>query len=112
MDKAEILEFRQVRFIDACRVEQFPPAQQWAAGRPSRLAGQASRPRALLVLELVLDHSQRQVLIALGSEDEAEPLDVPGAELAVFGWRACWLDQALGLQEADLRHADVRELAL
>ena len=59
----------------------------------------------------LLDHPQRQVLVALHGEDVAEPLDVVDAELAVAGWRPGGRDQPGRFQEPDLRDADVRELA-
>ena len=60
--------------------------------------------------ELLLDHPQRQVAVALRGQDVAETLDVLGGELPVAGLRATGTDQPLGLEEADLRDGDVREV--
>jgi hypothetical protein len=66
----------------------------------------------LEVGEALADHTQREVLVALGAEDEPEAGDVVFGELAVAGGRAVGLDQAGALEEADLGDGDVGELGL
>src|SRR5581483_5657871 len=60
--------------------------------------------------ELVADHAQRQELVALEAEDRRQPLEVLLAEEPVAAARALRREQALVLEEADLRDRDVREL--
>jgi hypothetical protein len=62
--------------------------------------------------EALADHAQREVLVALGTEDEAEAGDVVLGELAVPGGGAVGLDQPGALEEADLGDGDVGELGL
>src|SRR5262245_18946680 len=95
-DQAKLLQIRQFPLVDAGRVEHFPPGHRPGGGPVG--------------LQLVLDHPQRQVKVALGGEDVPEPLHVRRAELAVAGGRAGRLDQPFRLQETDLGDADIREL--
>ena len=65
------------------------------------------------VVELVepfLDHLERQEVLALLAQDEAQALDVGRRELAVARRRALGIDEPLALEEADLRDRDVGEL--
>ena len=61
-------------------------------------------------VQLVLDHPQRQVVVALLAKDIAQPGDVIRRELAIAGRRALRTDQPLGLQEPDLADRDIREV--
>src|SRR2546423_551871 len=62
--------------------------------------------------QLLADHPQRQELVALEPEDRLQPLDVAGGIEPVAAGRSPRREQLLGLQVADLRDRDVRELAL
>jgi hypothetical protein len=62
--------------------------------------------------ETLLDHLQREVLVALEAKDGLQTLDVVRIELAVAGRCALGCDQSFGLQEPDLRDRDVGELGL
>jgi hypothetical protein len=61
-------------------------------------------------VETILDHAQRQKVLALLAQDEAESFDVVVVELAVSRRGAFGNDQALALEESNLRDRDVREL--
>src|SRR5262245_60498002 len=61
-------------------------------------------------VELVLDHPQWQVPVALGGEDVAQPLHVSHREFPVTRRRPGGLDEPFGLQETDLRNAHVGKL--
>ena len=61
-------------------------------------------------VQLLPDHPQRQVLVALRGQHEAQPGHIVAGVLAVAGRRPLRLDQALGLQEPQLGDGDVREL--
>ena len=61
-------------------------------------------------VELVLDHAQRQELVALQPQDRLQPLEVGLAEQPVAALRAPRRQQPLVLEVADLRDRDVREL--
>ena len=66
----------------------------------------------LAVGEAVLDHLERQEVLALLAQDPAQALDVGLVELAVARRRALGVEQALALEEADLGDGDVGELVL
>ena len=66
------------------------------ASRGVRLAGLVAAAQPFL------DHPERQVLITLGGENVAEPLDVGGVKPAVPGRRPGRRDEALSLQKPDL----------
>ena len=74
---------------------------------PSRARG-VGRP--LLVGQAVPDHLEGQEVLALLAQHPAQPLDVMVVELAVARRRALGVDQALALEESDLRDGDVGEL--
>ncbi len=57
-------------------------------------------------VEVLADHLQRQVVVALHRQHVAQPLDVGLGELAVARRRALGLDQPLVLEEADLGDRD------
>ena len=76
--------------------------------RPARLT--ANPPVAVDLVEPLLDHLQRQEVLALLAQDEAQPFDVGRVELAVARRRALGIDEPLALEEADLRDRDVGEL--
>jgi hypothetical protein len=61
-------------------------------------------------VDVVLDDFQRQVLVALEGQDEAQALDVVRGVLPVPGAGPLRRDEALLLEEADLRRRDLREL--
>jgi len=61
-------------------------------------------------VELLPDHPQRQVPVALGGEHQPQPLDVGRGVLAVPGRRTEGFDQTLGLEEPQLRDGHVGEL--
>jgi hypothetical protein len=61
---------------------------------------------------VLADDLERQVVVALQPEDEAQPLDVGRRELAVAGGRAHRRDELALLQEAQLAVAEVGELRL
>jgi len=65
--------------------EQFAPGHRHRGDRGGGAgpAGSAIAYRAVERVEPFLDHAQRQVLVALRGQDEAEPLDVGGREPAV-----------------------------
>ena len=63
-----------------------------------------------LVLQAVPDDLERQEVLALLAQHPAQPLDVVLVELAVARRRALGVDEALALEEADLRDGDVGEL--
>ena len=69
-------------------------------------------PRRSLLLQAVLDHLERQEVVALLAQDPAQPLDVGLVELAVARRRALGVEQALALEEPDLGDRDVGELVL
>src|SRR5207245_3134987 len=73
------------------------------------------RPLAIAVLcpgriQLVLDHAQRQELVALQPQDLLQPFEVGFAEEAVPALRPPRREQPLVLEVPDLRDRDVREL--
>ena len=85
------------------------------------LASAASSPRpsginrggqglAIDLVEALLDDLERQEVLLLLVQDAAQPLDVAVVELAVPRRRALGVDEALALEEADLRDRDVGEL--
>jgi len=84
--------------------------QQLAAGhrRGDRFRRASGRARIHRV-QPFLDHPQWQVFITLRGQDETQPLNVRDGEPAVPGLGPLRLNQPLGLQEADLRGADVGE---
>ena len=61
-------------------------------------------------VDAVLDHPQREVVLALLAQDAAQQFDVVVVELAVSRRRPLRVDQTLALEEADLRDRDVGEL--
>jgi hypothetical protein len=118
-DQAVVLQLGQLRLGDARGVEQL--AAGHLAGHPAgtgdlgsglpvpRRGGRTPVTGVLVAGQAFLDHPQRQVRVPLHGEDVPQPLDVGRAEPPVTGPRPGRLDQALGLQEADLGGADVRE---
>src|SRR5439155_23856477 len=90
----------------------------WAAN------GRVTWPRRLLLgrgcavgfgdraREAPLDHLEWQEVLALLAQDPTQALDVGVVELAVARRRALGVEQALALDEADLRDGDVGELVL
>src|SRR5690349_6761266 len=72
-----------------------------ATALPLRLAGR---------VELVLDHAQRQELVALQPQDRLQPLEVVLAEEAIAALRPARRQEPLVLEVADLRDRDVGEL--
>src|SRR5207249_1831711 len=80
-----------------------------------RLAGELLCRFAVAVARLfagqsALDDLERQEVLTLLAQDPAEPLDIHLVELAVAGRRALGVEQALALEEPDLRDGDVGEL--
>ena len=61
-------------------------------------------------LDAVLDHLERQEVLALLAEDAAQEFHVVAVELAVTRRRAFRIDQALALEEPDLGDRDIGEL--
>jgi hypothetical protein len=59
--------------------------------------------------QAVLDHLEGEEVLPLLAQDPAEPIDVAVVELPVPRRRALGVDEALALEEADLRDADVGE---
>ena len=114
---------------------RWPPARPGSAGSPTAPARTRSasgspaprdRPRpapggaaraglrrlqaAVDRVQVVLDHPQRQVVVALLGQHEPQPGHVGRRELAVARGRPLRIDEALGLEEPDLGDRDVREL--
>src|SRR5581483_9649287 len=77
-------------------------------GREDGLVGR----RAHDAVEALLDHPQREEVVALLLEDPTQAFDVGLVELPVARRRALGVEQPLALEEADLRDGDVRELLL
>src|SRR3954471_5702774 len=77
----------------------------------SRGGGARARRRAALGDHLA-DHAQRQELVPLHAQDGAQLIDVLLAVEPVPAGSAPGRDQALVLEEPDLRDGDVRELLL
>ena len=68
-----------------------------------RIRGSGARQFPVgLRVELRLDHLQRQVLVALGGQDEAQPRAVVGGEPAIPRSAALRRDETLCLQKPDL----------
>ena len=80
------------------------------AASASAAFGHGEAAVAVDLVEPFLDHLQRQEVLALLAQDEAQPLDVGRIELAVARRRALGVDEPLTLEEADLRDRDVGEL--
>src|SRR5262249_48645946 len=66
----------------------------------------------LTAVEAILDDLEREEVLALLAQDPPQPLDVRGIELAVARRRPLRIDEALALEEPDLRDGHVGELAL
>src|SRR5829696_77113 len=99
------------------RPERVRTRQRLGGDQRTRPApGRRSRPAlgwlnaAVDRIEMLLDHPQREVVVALLGQHEPQPGDVSGGELPVSGGGALGMDQPLRLEEADLRDRDVREL--
>ena len=98
------------------------PGRTWPPWRPRRRRRGVGRDRATDAgpdlagheagVEAVLDDPQGQEVIALLGQDPAEAGEVVLVELPVAGGRALGVEQALALEEADLRDRDVGELVL
>src|SRR5439155_21898984 len=67
---------------------------------------------AVARVQALLDHLEREVLIALHAQDRFQLVDVLRVELPVARRRPLRFDEALGLQEPDLRDRDVGEFRL
>ena len=79
--------------------------------RPAVPGGRRSpRGTAVHLRQALLDHLERQEVLALLAQDEAQTFDVGRIELAVSRRCPLRVDQALALEEADLRDRDVFEL--
>src|SRR5215472_9921126 len=103
-DEPVRLEFGKLLLIDAYRVEQVAPTDHFGPaceGRVTRLG--LGWLGGITMVEPFPDHAKREVLVTLRSEDEPELINVRRAEPTVSRGRACGGDQALGLEEADLR---------
>jgi hypothetical protein len=61
-------------------------------------------------IQVLLDHPQREIVVALSGEHVAQPLHVRGRELPVSSSSALRLDQSLGLQKPDLGDRDIWEI--
>ena len=80
--------------------------------RPSAGGGPGASASVGVLGEALLDHLERQEVVALLGEDPPQPLDVGVVELPVARRRALGVEQPLALEEADLRDRDVGELVL
>ena len=78
--------------------------------RPARAAGRPGGARRAPTRQLLPDHPQRQILVALGGQHEPQPVRRRPRVLAVAGGGALRLDQPLGLEEPQLRDGRVGEL--
>src|SRR5207302_8679952 len=79
-------------------------------GVPAAVAGGG---RGLgLSRQSALDDLQREEVLTLLAQDPAQALDVVVVELSVARGRALGVEQALALEESDLRDRDVGELVL
>ena len=65
-----------------------------------------------LAAQAASDHLQREVLVLLGPQDEAEPFDVGLVKLAVSRRRPLRVEQPLALEEPDLGDRQVGKLPL
>ena len=77
-------------------------AARWR-GRPGRVFDGPA-------LETIADDSQRQEVLALFAKDDAQQIDVVVVELSVPAGGSLGVDQALALEESDLRDRDVGKL--
>src|SRR5690606_15147190 len=128
-DQAVLLEPGEEGLVDAGAVEELAARQPDGGVLGGGVGGheRAGAPRlrdglrdgllegrdalaAVARLQVVADDPKRKVVVALGGEDEPEPLHVGVGELAVAGRAALRLDEPLGLQEPDLGDRDVGEL--
>src|SRR5262245_51284717 len=76
--------------------------------RPRRLTGCRRRLEPPLHrVEVLLDHLERVVVVALRAEDVAQSLEVGVRKLAIAGLGAFGLDESLSFEEANLGDADV-----
>ena len=78
-----------------------------ASGRTRGRAAELARRQ---LVEPLLDHLQRQEVLLLLVQDPAQPGDVGVVELPVARRRPLGVDEALALEEPDLRDRDVGEL--
>ena len=62
------------------------------------------------VAQVLADHVERQVVVALQLQREAQPVDVGGRELAITGLRARGRHDSLHLEEAQLGCRQGRKL--
>jgi hypothetical protein len=76
------------------------------------VAGLVVVARLAVFVQTALDHFQGQKGVPLLAQDPPEALDVGLVELAVTRGRPLRVDQALALEEADLRDGHVGELLL
>jgi hypothetical protein len=110
-DQAIVFELGQLLLVDSGRLEQLTPGQVGRRTAGTRDPWTPEGPGVLVVVsgggQPFPDHLQRKVGVSLHGEDVAQPLDVLRREPAVARSRPGWLDQPLGLQEADLGRADV-----
>ncbi len=81
-------------------------------GRRRGLVSHVDGLSLLQLVETAPDHLEREVVVALLGEDPPESLDVAVVELSVAGGGPLGGDEALALEEPDLRDGDVGELAL
>src|SRR5207244_3539623 len=65
---------------------------------------------AIDLVEPFLDHLERKEVLALLPQDPAQTFDITRIELAVPRRRALRIDEALALEEPDLRNGDLGEL--
>ena len=83
------------------------------AGRVADAARRRGRPRRIFdcpTLETIAYDPQWEEVLALLAKDDSQQVDIVVVELAVPTCRSLGIDQALALEESDLRNRDVGKL--
>ena len=75
--------------------------------RPTRQRG---RPAGIQLVQIAADDLERQVVIALHGEHEAQPVQVARREFAIAGFGTSRGDELAFLEESELRRAQVGKL--
>src|SRR5690606_14576659 len=78
--------------------------------RAGRGAGQLGLTPGVELIEVAANDVERQVVVTLHREHEAQAMQVGGRELAVAGLGASRADELALLEEAELRRGEVGEL--
>jgi hypothetical protein len=80
-----LLKFGKLFLADSRGLKQLPAADHFRPGWPACIIG-AIISGAIIsraIIEALLDHAQRQVLVALGGQNEPELINVGGGEAPV-----------------------------